>query len=57
MFELIQKIQPRIVRLLSVNAILCQVVRYAQLVQLLLELPDFIAVSADIPRKLIGNSG
>ena len=57
MRKLIQKIQPRIMRFLAVDAVLCQMVYCARFVQLLLELPDFVAVSAHEPRELVDNSG
>ena len=57
MRKLIQKIQPRIMRFLAVNAVLRQMVYCARFVQLLLELPDFVAVSAHEPRELVDNSG
>ena len=43
-------------RFLAVNAVLRQMVYCARFVQLLLELPDFVAVSAHEPRELVDNS-
>ena len=57
MCKLIQKIQPCIMCFLAVNAIFCQMVYRTSFVQLLLELPDFVAVSAHEPRELVDNSG
>lgn len=42
---------------LAIDAVLRQMVYCARFVQLLLELPDFIAVSAHEPRELVDNSG